>query len=105
MRKVAAALGAGTMSLYNYVPRKQHLYDLMLDAVAGKWSILLVVAAAHGPIRCTELERLLLAGPAARCARCYPASSHRQAVGRLLIVITAPRPGCASHVARSRLRS
>jgi AcrR family transcriptional regulator len=39
MRKVAAALGAGTMSLYNYVPRKQHLYDLMLDAVAGEYEI------------------------------------------------------------------
>lgn len=39
MRKVAAALGAGTMSLYNYVPRKEHLYDLMLDAVAGEYEI------------------------------------------------------------------
>jgi AcrR family transcriptional regulator len=36
MRKIAAALGAGTMSLYNYVPKKEHLFDLMLDAVAGE---------------------------------------------------------------------
>jgi AcrR family transcriptional regulator len=39
MRKVAAALGAGTMSLYNYVPKKEHLFDLMLDAVAGEAEI------------------------------------------------------------------
>jgi AcrR family transcriptional regulator len=36
MRKVAAALGAGTMSLYNYVPKKEHLFDLMLDAAVGE---------------------------------------------------------------------
>lgn len=29
----------------------------VLDRVAGKWSILVVVAAARGPIRFTELER------------------------------------------------
>lgn len=39
MRKVAAALGAGTMSLYTYVPKKEHLFDLMLDAVAGEWRL------------------------------------------------------------------
>jgi AcrR family transcriptional regulator len=37
MRKVAAALGAGTMSLYTYVPKKEQLFDLMLDAVVGEW--------------------------------------------------------------------
>ncbi|WTG93592.1 TetR/AcrR family transcriptional regulator [Kitasatospora sp. NBC_01560] len=37
MRRVAAALGAGTMSLYNYVPKKEHLLDLMLDAVVGEY--------------------------------------------------------------------
>jgi len=36
MRKVATQLGAGTMSLYNYVPKKEHLFDLMLDAAAGE---------------------------------------------------------------------
>lgn len=29
----------------------------VLDHVAGKWSIGVIVAAAHGPIRFTELER------------------------------------------------
>src|SRR5689334_21910512 len=29
----------------------------VLDRVAGKWSVLILVAAAHGPIRFTELER------------------------------------------------
>ncbi|MFJ3228528.1 TetR/AcrR family transcriptional regulator C-terminal domain-containing protein [Streptomyces sp. NPDC086783] len=36
MRHVAAALGCGTMSLYNYVPRKEDLYELMFDAVSGE---------------------------------------------------------------------
>ncbi|MEU9203600.1 TetR/AcrR family transcriptional regulator [Streptomyces sp. NPDC048332] len=35
MRKVAAELGCGTMSLYNYVPRKEDLHELMLDAVGA----------------------------------------------------------------------
>ena len=39
MRKIAAALGAGTMSLYNYVPKKEHLFDLMLDATAGEFAL------------------------------------------------------------------
>ncbi|WP_066948872.1 winged helix-turn-helix transcriptional regulator [Streptomyces lushanensis] len=29
----------------------------VLDRVAGKWSVLIIVAAAQGPIRFTELER------------------------------------------------
>ncbi|MGV9355737.1 TetR/AcrR family transcriptional regulator C-terminal domain-containing protein [Streptomyces misionensis] len=36
MRHVAAELGCGTMSLYNYVPRKEDLYELMADAVAAE---------------------------------------------------------------------
>ncbi|GLX53576.1 TetR family transcriptional regulator [Streptomyces hygroscopicus subsp. hygroscopicus] len=36
MRHVAAELGCGTMSLYNYVPRKEDLYELMMDAVAAE---------------------------------------------------------------------
>ncbi|MFE4513908.1 TetR/AcrR family transcriptional regulator [Kitasatospora sp. NPDC056783] len=39
MRRVAAALGAGTMSLYNYVPKKEHLLDLMLDAATGEYRL------------------------------------------------------------------
>lgn len=33
MRRVAAELGVGTMSLYRYVPGKEELLDLMLDRV------------------------------------------------------------------------
>ncbi|MGW3198700.1 TetR/AcrR family transcriptional regulator [Streptomyces sp. NPDC001118] len=36
MRHVAAELGCGTMSLYNYVPRKEDLYELMVDAISSE---------------------------------------------------------------------
>jgi AcrR family transcriptional regulator len=36
MRNVAAELGCGTMSLYNYVPRKEDLHELMVDAVSAE---------------------------------------------------------------------
>ncbi|HEY0453797.1 TetR/AcrR family transcriptional regulator [Actinophytocola sp.] len=36
MRRVADALGVGTMSLYRYVPSKAELQDLMLDTVMGE---------------------------------------------------------------------
>jgi AcrR family transcriptional regulator len=36
MRHVAAELGCGTMSLYNYVPRKEDLHELMIDAVGAE---------------------------------------------------------------------
>ena len=36
MRNVAAELGCGTMSLYNYVPRKEDLYELMMDAAGAE---------------------------------------------------------------------
>ncbi|MGC5013017.1 TetR/AcrR family transcriptional regulator [Streptosporangium sp. DT93] len=36
MRRVAAELGAGTMSLYRYVPGKDALVELMVDAVFGE---------------------------------------------------------------------
>jgi AcrR family transcriptional regulator len=36
MRKLAARLGSGTMSLYRYVPSKDDLLDLMVDAVIGE---------------------------------------------------------------------
>ncbi|GAA3936534.1 TetR/AcrR family transcriptional regulator C-terminal domain-containing protein [Streptomyces gulbargensis] len=39
MRRVAAELGCGTMSLYNYVPRKEDLYELMVDAVSGEYDL------------------------------------------------------------------
>ncbi|CAL9291510.1 MULTISPECIES: helix-turn-helix domain-containing protein [unclassified Streptomyces] len=31
----------------------------VLDRVAGKWSIGILIAAAHGPVRFTELERAI----------------------------------------------
>ena len=36
MRRVAAEVSLATMSLYNYLPRKDDLYDLMLDAAVGE---------------------------------------------------------------------
>ncbi len=36
MRRVADALGVGTMSLYRYLPGKTELYELMLDSVMGE---------------------------------------------------------------------
>jgi len=36
MRKVAEALGVGTMSLYRYIPGKAELLDLMLDTAYGE---------------------------------------------------------------------
>jgi AcrR family transcriptional regulator len=36
MRRVAAEVGAGTMSLYRYVARKDDLLELMVDAVLGE---------------------------------------------------------------------
>jgi AcrR family transcriptional regulator len=36
MRRVAAALGAGTMTLYHYVPTKEALVALMADAIMGE---------------------------------------------------------------------
>ncbi len=37
MRRVADRLGLGTMSLYNYVPGKEHLIQLMIDHVGGEY--------------------------------------------------------------------
>ncbi|MBT2508244.1 TetR/AcrR family transcriptional regulator [Streptomyces sp. ISL-98] len=39
MRRVAAEIGCGTMSLYNYVPRKEDLYELMVDAVSAEYEL------------------------------------------------------------------
>jgi AcrR family transcriptional regulator len=38
MRRIAADLGTGTMSLYNYVPAKDHLVQLMADQAAGEYA-------------------------------------------------------------------
>lgn len=37
MRKLAAELGVGAMSLYYHVPDKSALYDLILDAIMGEF--------------------------------------------------------------------
>ncbi|MQY13202.1 hypothetical protein SRB5_33450 [Streptomyces sp. RB5] len=39
MRRIAAEIGAGTMSLYNYVPRKEDLHELMVDAVSAEYDL------------------------------------------------------------------
>src|SRR5262249_43923660 len=38
MRRVASALGIAPMSLYNYVPAKGHLVQLMCDQLAGEYT-------------------------------------------------------------------
>ena len=38
MRRIAAELGVGTMSLYNYVPTKDHLVQLMIDQTASEYT-------------------------------------------------------------------
>ncbi|MFJ9418104.1 TetR/AcrR family transcriptional regulator [Streptomyces sp. NPDC101227] len=39
MRRVATAVGCATMSLYNYVPAKGDLVDLMVDHVSGEYEL------------------------------------------------------------------
>lgn len=38
MRRVAAELGIAVMSLYNYVPAKDHLAQLMTDHLVGEYA-------------------------------------------------------------------
>src|SRR6202167_5755881 len=38
MRRVAGELGIAVMSLYNYVPAKDHLGQLMADRLAGEYA-------------------------------------------------------------------
>jgi AcrR family transcriptional regulator len=38
MRRVAGELGIAVMSLYNYVPAKDHLAQLMIDRLAGEYA-------------------------------------------------------------------
>lgn len=39
MRRIAAEIGAGTMSLYNYVPSREDLIELMVDHVVGEMTL------------------------------------------------------------------
>jgi AcrR family transcriptional regulator len=47
IRRVAAAIGAGAMSLYSYVPDKETLLELMIDRVGGEADL---VAPTGGPL-------------------------------------------------------
>jgi AcrR family transcriptional regulator len=38
MRRVASELGMATMSLYNYVPAREHLTQLIIDRLAGEYA-------------------------------------------------------------------
>jgi AcrR family transcriptional regulator len=51
MRRVAAGLGMATMSLYNYVPSKEHLIQLMIDQVSGEYRY------AGSPSGCRPADR------------------------------------------------
>ncbi|GLY05660.1 TetR/AcrR family transcriptional regulator C-terminal domain-containing protein [Actinoplanes sp. NBRC 101535] len=39
MRRIASEIGAGVMSLYTYVPDREHLADLMVDTAAGEFAL------------------------------------------------------------------
>ncbi len=39
MRRIAAQIGVGTMSLYWYIASKQDLYDLLFDATLGEMNL------------------------------------------------------------------
>jgi AcrR family transcriptional regulator len=45
MRRVASELGIAVMSLYNYVPAKDHLAQLMTDRLAGEYAYPVTPAA------------------------------------------------------------
>jgi AcrR family transcriptional regulator len=49
MRRVASALGIATMSLYNYVPAKEHLVQLMIDQLWGEYAYRPAPPAAKRP--------------------------------------------------------
>ncbi|MFG2331870.1 TetR/AcrR family transcriptional regulator C-terminal domain-containing protein [Streptomyces sp. NPDC048604] len=66
MRRVAAEIGCGTMSLYNYVPRKEDLYELMVDAVSGEYEL------AAGPGGDWRADMLHLARQARAIMRRHP---------------------------------
>lgn len=72
MRRIAAALGAGTMSLYNYVPKKEQLFDLMLDAVAGEYDLPEESGVAAGAAPDPRASLTLLAGRQLAAVRRHP---------------------------------
>ena len=66
MRRVAGALGIATMSLYNYVPAKDHLVQLMYDQLAGEYTY----PAGAPPDKRSAIAEL--AGQARDIARRHP---------------------------------
>ncbi|MFD3660542.1 TetR/AcrR family transcriptional regulator [Streptomyces sp. NPDC058659] len=56
MRRIAGDIGCGTMSLYNYVPRKEDLYELMVDAVSAEYELSDPLGASGGDWRAGMLD-------------------------------------------------
>lgn len=79
MRRVAAAVGLGTMSLYRYVPTKSDLVDLMLDAVSGEYDL------PEQPSGDWKADLRALAHQGCEIMRRHPWSPH--------VVITRPSMG------------
>ena len=74
MRRVAAELGTGTMSLYNYVPAKEHLLQLMADQTFAEYAY----PASPPPGRRAAIADLARQGrDIARCHPWLPAIMHR----------------------------
>lgn len=67
MRRLAAELSVGTMSLYYHVPDKTALFDLILEAVMGDWDMSVDDPAAPAQERMMTmawaLRRALMAHP------------------------------------------
>ena len=80
MRRVAGELGVGTMSLYNYVPTKDHLIQLMIDQAAGEYAY-----PSRPPARCPSwpafhplcprYQRTVFARPESKLSRGFQPSS------------------------------
>ncbi|CAM5564816.1 TetR/AcrR family transcriptional regulator [Streptomyces narbonensis] len=56
MRRIAADIGCGTMSLYNYVPRKEDLYELMVDAVSAEYELSEPLGTSGGDWRADMID-------------------------------------------------
>lgn len=79
MRKVAAELGVGTMSLYNHVSDRDTLVECLAQAVLGEFDVL---AAAPAPADWREGARALVAAFRA-AARRHPRTMHLVLTSRL----------------------
>jgi AcrR family transcriptional regulator len=99
MRKVAERLGFTTMSLYRHVPSREHLVDLMCDAVMGEgpepeveggWRTQLEASARHSWARCRRHPWLA----EVRAARRVPGPNSVALYDRMLAILapTGLRP-------------